>query len=74
MDAQASARSASGMTMRYEVIVRNDVPRYWILLLALPLLLIAPLGHTFRTIGFETARWSESDYGAALGSSSEDDE
>jgi hypothetical protein len=44
------------------------------LFLALPLLLIAPLRHTFRSIGFETARWSESDYGAALSSSSGDDE
>lgn len=74
MDAQASARAASGMSMHYEVIVRNDVPRVWPLFLALPLLLIAPLRHTFRSIGFETARWSESDYGAALSSSSGDDE
>ncbi len=74
MDPQASARSSSGMSMNYEIIVRNDVPRYWILLLALPLLLIAPIRHSFRAIGFETSRWSESDYGVALGPSSEDDE
>lgn len=74
MDAQASARAASGTSMNYEIIVRNDVPRFWLLWLALPLLLIAPLRHTFRSIGFETARWSESDYGVALGSSPEDDE
>lgn len=74
MDPQASARSPSGMSMNYEIIVKNDVPRFWILLLALPLLLIAPLMHSFRAIGFETARWSESDYGVALGSSSEDDD
>lgn len=74
MDPQASARSSAGMSMNYQIIVRNDVPRLWLLLLALPLLLFAPLRHTSRSIGFETARWAESDYGAALGSSPEDDD
>ncbi len=74
MDPQASSRSASGMSMNYEIIVRNDVPRFWLLLLALPLLLIPPLRHTVRAVSFETARWSESDYGVALSSGTENDE
>jgi len=74
MDPQASARAAAGMSMNYEIIVRNDVPRFWFLLLALPWLLYAPLRNSMRAAVFESQRWSESDYGVALGSSSEDDE
>jgi len=74
MDPQASARATAGMSMNYEIIVRNDVPRFWLLLLAFPFLLFAPLRHSMRAGVFESQRWSESDYGVALGSSSEDDE
>lgn len=74
MDPQASAQAASGMTMNYEIIVRRDVPRFWLFLLALPLLLISPVLHSFRAVGFETLRWSESDYGTSTGASGDDDE
>jgi len=67
MDPQAAFASAAGMSMNYEVIVRHDTPRLWIFFLALPLLLISPVLHSFRAMGLESARWSESDYGTMAG-------
>jgi hypothetical protein len=67
MDAQASFGSPAGMSMNYEVIVRHDVPRVWLFFLVLPLLLIPPALRSFRSLGFESARWSESDYGTIPG-------
>ncbi len=73
MDAQASAQAASGMSMNYEVVVRRDVPTSWLFWLALPLLIIPPIVTTVRAAGFETQRWSESDYGTGSGSASSSD-
>jgi len=74
MDAQASATAASGMSMYYDVTVRRDVPTSWLFWLALPFLIIPPVITSFRAIGFETARWAESDYGTSSGASSGDDD
>jgi hypothetical protein len=71
MDPQASTQAASGMTMNYEVVVRRDVPTSWLFWLALPFLILPPVITSFRAIGFESSRWSESDYGTASGASSE---
>ncbi|MGB9610176.1 MAG: DUF4178 domain-containing protein [Bryobacteraceae bacterium] len=72
MDAQASFGSPAGMSMNYEIIVRHDTPRPWLFLLALPLLLIPAVVRSYRAIGMETARWSESDYGTSVGISGDE--
>lgn len=71
MDPQASFTAAAGMTMSYEVIVRSGVPRLWILLVLLPLLFLPALVLSLRAAGFESERWSESDYGVMPGFSQE---
>lgn len=48
--------------MDYEVTVRRDVPFAWMYWTAALLLILPPLMGTFRSIVFESARWSESDY------------
>lgn len=58
--------------MSYEVAVRRDVPSTWILLFALPLLLLPALITTIRSAAFEGRRWQESDYAPAGGGSSDE--
>lgn len=67
MDPQAGFSSPAGMSMNYEVIVRHDVPRLWLLLAVLPLLFVPALVQSLRAAGIESARWSESDYGVMPG-------
>lgn len=62
-----------GRLMHYELTVRRDVPRYNYFFWAALLLLIPPILKFFRSAGFESARWRESDYGSAISSSGGDD-
>jgi hypothetical protein len=51
-------------TMRYQVIVRRDVPFFLPVILVPLLLLIPPIVMAIRRGSFEGRRWSESDYAA----------
>jgi hypothetical protein len=53
-------RGASGVS--YGISVRRDVPAASFFAIAFLLLLVPPVFQTFRSIGFEQARWRESDY------------
>ena len=57
----------------YSIKVTRDVPTYWLIWLALPLLLIPPVWRTIARGSFETQRWAESDYASASSSSSSSD-
>jgi hypothetical protein len=46
----------------YEITVRRDVPSVSYYLIAALLLLVPPVFLAFRSMGFEQARWRESDY------------
>ena len=48
--------------MRYKIRVRRDVPSVSFFGLGFLLLLIPPIFSSFRGVGFEAARWRESDY------------
>jgi hypothetical protein len=62
-----------GQSVRYEIVVRRDVPAGFWLFVAFPLLLIPPVVGTVRAAAFESARWNESDY-APSGGDDDDDE
>ena len=65
--------TAAGVT--YSISLRRDVPTWSYFLIAALLLLVPPIFLTFRSTGFEQARWRESDYPPAVssGSSGDDD-
>jgi hypothetical protein len=65
--------NAAGVT--YSISLRRDVPTWSYFLIAALLLLVPPIFLTFRSTGFEQARWRESDYPPAVssGSSGDDD-
>lgn len=56
---------ASAQGVGYEITVRRDVPSISYFLIAALLLLVPPVFWTFRSMGFEQARWHESDYAPA---------
>jgi hypothetical protein len=58
----------------YSLKVTRDVPKFWLLWLALPLLMIPALWRTIARGSFETQRWAESDYVTSASSSSSDDD
>lgn len=68
MDAQASAKAASGTTMNYEIVVRRDVPDTWMFWLGLPLLLIPPIVVSVRASADESRRWQASNYASTAAS------
>ncbi len=58
--------------VRYEIIVRRDVPAASFFWIAALLLLIPPVFVTFRALAFEQKRWKESDYGPPIQTSGGD--
>ncbi|MGH9627975.1 MAG: DUF4178 domain-containing protein [Bryobacteraceae bacterium] len=59
--------------INYELIVRRDVPSLMFFWIVGALLFIPPLFTTFRAFQFENERWRESDYGALVSSSGDDE-
>ena len=59
----------------YDLRVRSGVPRFYRFFWVLFFLSLAPIVYFFKKIGFETARWAESDFSATASSddSSSDD-
>jgi len=53
---------SGGAAMRYEVLVRRDVPALSFLFIAAGLLLIPPIFTTVRAVVFTQRRWAESDH------------
>lgn len=58
----------------YRLRVLRDVPSYWWFVIVFFVLLIAPILQTMRWFSFENQRWAESDYGALVSSSSDEDD
>jgi hypothetical protein len=60
----------------YEIVVRRDVPAMSFFWIAALLLLVPPAFVSFRSLAFEQARWTESDYGPPIkaGSGNGDDD
>ena len=50
------------LPIQYSIELRRDVPAFSYFWIAALLLLIPPIITTFRSLKFESARWSESDY------------
>jgi hypothetical protein len=65
----AEWRLSPTRSVRYEVVVRRDVPSLLWLWIAFPFLLIPPVMRTIRSAKYEAQRWAESDY-----ASSDDDD
>ena len=63
---------AAATSVNYKIAIRRDVPSMVWFAMALLLLLIPPIATSFRSMRFETARWQESDYGAASSSQGSD--
>jgi hypothetical protein len=59
-------------TVRYDLILRRNVPNFALFGIAALLLLIPPVVVTVRRAGFEAARWRESDYAPSQSSSGND--
>ncbi|MBY0508051.1 MAG: DUF4178 domain-containing protein [Bryobacteraceae bacterium] len=57
----------------YTIKVTRDVPQFWFLLIAFPLLMLPAIWRTIARGSFETQRWAESDYVTSAKSSSDDD-
>ena len=53
--------------VHYRLIIRRDVPNYWIFLVGFLLLLVPPIIVTIRGSRFETRRWAESDHAPSQG-------
>jgi hypothetical protein len=62
-------KTAGSAPVNYEIRVRRDVPRYGWFLLAFIVLFVPPVFASFRSFGFESARWRESDYPPSTGGS-----
>jgi hypothetical protein len=58
----------------YTLSIKRDVPRAWPFLVALLLLAIPPILSYFREIGFEYARWRESEHPWSTSTSDSDDD
>jgi len=69
MSDDAGLHSAS-----YTIKVTRDVPKFWLLWLAIPLLMLPALWRTIKRGTFETQRWAESDYATSSSSSDDDDD
>ncbi len=63
-----------GRRVNYEVVVRRDVPSYWLFWLAVPLLIVPPIWKSIQVASFEGQRWQESDYAVTASESEDDDE
>ncbi len=61
-----------GLGVDYTISVRRDVPSMSYFLFAALLLLVPPVFLAFRSMGFEQARWRESDYPPAASSGGDD--
>ena len=57
----------------YTVKVTRDVPKFWLLLWAIPFLMLPAIWRTISRGTFETQRWAESDYVSSSSSSDDDD-
>jgi hypothetical protein len=64
MDRETPVNKSRMRTMHYELRVRRDVPVALWYGIAFVALLIPPIIISFRSGGFERARWAESDYGS----------
>ena len=58
----------------YDLLVRSGVPRLYRLVWVLVLLALAPVYYLFKRLGFETARWAESDFSSMTSSDASDDD
>ena len=58
---------ANAATVGYDIQVRRDVPSMSYFLIAALLLLVPPVFLAFRSMGFEQARWRESDHPPSSG-------
>ncbi|HEY1204412.1 MAG: DUF4178 domain-containing protein [Bryobacteraceae bacterium] len=65
---------ATAAGVEYSISVRRDVPSVSYFLIAALLLLVPPVFLMFRSMGFEQARWRESDYTPAGSSASGGDD
>ena len=64
---------ANAAMVGYDIAVKRDVPSMSYFLIAALLLLVPPVFLAFRSMGFEQARWRESDYPPAASSGGGDD-
>ena len=64
---------ANAVMVDYDISVKRDVPVMSYFLFAALLLLVPPVFLAFRSMGFEQARWRESDYPPAASSGGGDD-
>ena len=64
---------ANAVMVDYDISVKRDVPVMSYFLFAALLLLVPPIFLAFRSMGFEQARWRESDYPPAASSGGGDD-
>jgi hypothetical protein len=64
---------ANAAGVGYDISVRRDVPSMSYFLIAALLLLVPPIFLAFRSMGFEQARWRESDYPPAASRGGGDD-
>jgi hypothetical protein len=60
--------------MSYELALKHGSPSYFWFILGFLGLLIPPVVTSIRAFSFENRRWAESDYGALVQSSSEDND
>lgn len=60
--------------MRYQLALKHGSPSYFWFIFGFFGLLIPPIINSVRAFSFENRRWAESDYGALIQSSSEDDD
>ncbi len=58
----------------YSLRVRRDVPSYGFYALAFMALLLPAVGAMLPSLGFEQRRWTESQYGSATGTGTDDEE
>jgi hypothetical protein len=71
MAAEGSTPGFSDHRVGYRIQIRRDVPNNFFFWIAALLLLIPPVFASLRGIGFESARWRESDYAGGSGDSDE---
>jgi len=64
----------SGRAINYELVVTQGSPTFFWFILGFVGLLIPPVVTSIRAFSFENRRWAESDYGALISSSSEEED
>lgn len=69
MSTEGSTPGFSDHRVGYRIQIRRDVPNNSFFWIAALLLLIPPVFTSLRGLGFETARWRESDYAGGSGDS-----